>query len=123
MAKTGTYITVPGLVAGTGLTTKQFYPVKIASTANQVLQATATTERVIGILMNNPDRNEPAEVAVLGVAKAIVGTSNLVRGEAISANNTGVLDVTAGYVCGYALESSSAKGDIVSVLLTGVRPY
>lgn len=120
----GEYVTLPGLKAGASLASKQYTPVKLSSTAaDTVLSATTTAHIVVGIVMNNPASGDAAEVAALGVAKAIAGTSNLARGESLSCNSTGVVDVTAGKVFGVALEASSAIGDIVTVLLTGPRPY
>lgn len=123
MALSGDYITLPGLKASATLAAKQYTPVKLASTAGEVISATATTDLIIGIVQNDPAAGEAAEVAALGVCKAVAGTSTITRGEALSANSTGVIDAVAGKVIGVALNAPSAKGNIISVLLTGLRPY
>lgn len=123
MAVSGEYMTLPGLVATSSLAAKQYTPVKLASTAGQVIAATATTDLIIGILQNDPAAGEAAEVAALGIAKAVAGTSTVTKGAALSANSTGVIGAVAGKVIGIALEAPTAKGDIIQVLVTGLRVY
>src|SRR3990167_6640890 len=95
----GEYTTIPGLVAGASLAAKQYTPVLLSSTAARtVLSCTTTTRTCIGIVMNDPASGEEAEVAVLGVVKAVAGTSTITRGLKLSANSTGVINVTAGRV-------------------------
>ncbi len=123
MAVFGEYISLPGLKATATLAAKQYTPVKLASTANEVVSATATTDLIIGIVQNDPAAGEAADVASLGVCKAVAGTSTITKGETLSANSTGVIDVTAGKVIGVALTAPAAAGNIITVLLTGLRPY
>jgi hypothetical protein len=119
MATYGNYGTIPGLLAGATLSSSQYLPVKLASTAGEVVRATATTDIIIGILQNDPADGEPAIVAVSGVCKAATGTANAAIGEYVSANSTGAIDVSAGNVCGTFIDTATTKGDIVRVLLTG----
>jgi len=121
MATYGSYTSIPGLLAGANLSAKQYCPVKLATTAGEVVQATATTDVIIGILQNDPADGEPADVAVLGVAKAYMGTSNAAIGEFMSANSTGAIDAAAGNLNGVIIDTNTAKGDISRVLLTGMR--
>jgi hypothetical protein len=123
MANYGAYTAIPGLYASASLATKQYTPVKLASTADAVIAATATTDIIIGILQNDPAAGEAADVASLGVCKAICGTATLTLGASISANSTGIVPATAGKVIGVALQPAVTKGDIIRVLLTGPRPY
>ena len=123
MAISGEYISLPGLVANATLAAKQYTPVRLASTANQIITATATTDLIIGVVQNDPAAGEAAVVAALGVCKAVAGTSTITKGDSLSANSTGVIDVTAGNVIGVALTAPTAKGDIITVLLSGLRPY
>jgi hypothetical protein len=115
------YVGLPGFLAGANLSASQYMPVKLASTAGEVVRATATTDVIIGVLQNDPADGEPAVVAVEGVCKAYTGTSNIAIGEFLSANSTGCLDSTAGNLNGVFLDACTAKGDIIRVLLTGMR--
>jgi hypothetical protein len=127
------YFTFPNVKANsTGLATKQFTWVKLASTAGQVVSAgvtnstTALTLGPLGILMNAPAGNEEAEVAYMGIAKLKVATSTIVIGDHIGSNSTSLGNEMArtdniSYAA-VALQASSAANDIISVLLnpTGV---
>jgi hypothetical protein len=121
MTTYGDYVTIPGLLAGANLSASQYMPVKLASTAGEVVRATATTDVIIGVLQNDPADGEAAEVAVLGVCKAYTGTSNVAIGEFLSANSTGCIDAAAGNLNGTFIDACTAKGDIIRVLLSGMR--
>lgn len=127
MAVYGETITLPGLAAGGNLSAVQYKVVKLASTAGQVIVVNATTDVALGILQNDPDAaGQPALVAALGVAKAIVGVADLVVGEHLGFNSTGQLVDHATdnrRKIGIALEPSTAVGDIVRVLLQGLSRY
>jgi hypothetical protein len=107
-----------GFLAGADLSSKQYYPVKLASTAGEVVQATAADKAAISIIQNDPADGEAALLPGPGdIAKAVCGTSNLAIGEWVVANSSGVIDVTTGFVIGVALEASSAVGDYVRILI------
>lgn len=113
----------------TGLASKQFTWVKLASTAGQVVSAgvlnstTALTIGPVGILMNAPAGNEEAEVAYDGIAKLKVSTSTLIVGDHVGINSTSLgnemarTDNTA--FAAVAMQASSAANDIIQVLLNG----
>lgn len=113
----------------TGLATKQFTWVKMASTAGQVVSCgvlnttTALTLGPVGILMNAPGGNEEAEVAYDGIAKLKVSTSTIIIGDHIGINSTALgseaarTDNTA--FAAVAQQASSAANDIIQVLLNG----
>ena len=124
MTLSGQYITLPGLVASAAIT--QYSAVKLASTAGQVKICSAVADECIGVVQNDPAAGEPAEVAFLGLAKALVeasvaagdflGPSVTGRLKAVTADNTAII--------GYAVEGSSATaGDIFAVALTGPARY
>jgi len=130
MAYTGKYDTHPNTKANsTGLASKQFSFVKLASTAGQVVSCgvlnttTALTLGPIGVLMNAPAGNEEAEVAFDGIVKVKVATSTIAIGDHIGINSTSLgtdaarTDNTA--FVGVALQASSAANDIISVVLNG----
>ena len=81
MANHGQIISVPGLLAGADLSAYQYRPVKLASTAGEVVAATANTDAVVGILQNDPTDGQAASVAGVGsltIAKS--GTSVIAAG-------------------------------------------
>lgn len=130
MATFGEYRTFPNLKANsTGLASKQFTFVKLASTAGQVVSAgalnstTALTLGPIGVLMNAPAGNEEAEVAYAGIVKVKVSTSTLIIGDHIGINSTSLgneqvrTDNTA--FVAVALQASAAANDIITALLNG----
>jgi hypothetical protein len=112
--------TIPGLLAGADLSAAQFRVVKLASTAGEVVLATANTDNAVGILQNNPTAGEAAEVAYLGISKAIA-SADVTAGEFVTANSTGQvtnINSTAGStIVGQALEASAVAGSIISVRL------
>jgi len=130
MANFGDYRTWFNVKANsTGLASKQFTWVKMASTAGQVVSAstlnstTALTLGPVGILMNAPAGGEEAEVAYAGIAKLKVSTSTLIIGDHIGINSTSLgneaarTDNTA--FVAVAMQVSSAANDIIQVLLNG----
>src|SRR3990167_5521569 len=120
------YISPVGLVAGASLAAKQYHGVKAASTAGQVISVAASTDVVIGIVQNDAASGEPADVAMLGVALAIAGTSTITLGETLRCNSTGrMIETTTdnGRRIAVALQASGADGDEISVLLTGADRY
>lgn len=125
MANTGQYWTIPGVVAGGDLSSSQYKIVKWASTAGAVIVASAATDNLLGVLMNDPTEGQAAEVAVLGIAKvqaeastavtAWISSSTTARAKATTSANDDVL--------GKLLEASVTAGDIVPILLTGVSNF
>lgn len=119
----GDQIIIPGLLAGADLSAKQWHCVKFASTANEVISAIQTSDAVIGILQNDPADGETANVCVLGVSRAIAGTSLITVGEFLGANSSGVYDTSGGtaaaeYYVGRALEAAGATGDFITILVS-----
>jgi len=126
MTTWGEYITLPGLLAGANLSAKQYYCVKLASTAGEVVAVSASSDVAIGILQNEPADGEPAEVAVLGMCKAMVTPTDVAIGDILGPNSTGLLSDTStdnGRVVGMAIDASTAAGDIIRVFLFGASRY
>lgn len=74
MARMNDIFTVPGLLAGADLSTKQFYCVKMSSTDNQVALCDTQGQPFIGVLQNKPNASgEAAEVMALGISKVECG--------------------------------------------------
>jgi hypothetical protein len=115
----GDSLKITGLVATGDLSAKQFQPVKPGSTAGTVKVAVLNTDKVIGILVNDPVSGEAAEIVGLGNAKAKLAAS-VAAGDLLTPNTTGYLKATttAGdRVCAIALEASGAAGYIHPVFV------
>lgn len=114
------YMTLPGLVATGDLSSKQYYVVKAASTAGAVKVATTpATDPILGILQNDPESGEPAEVAYAGVVLALAENS-VTFGSVLTCSSTGRVKTTTtdgAEVVGYALKASTAAGDLIPVML------
>ena len=115
------FIAIPGLTAGADLSAKQYYVVKLASTAKQVIVGAAATDGVIGVVQNDPASGEEALVAALGVVK-VATEASVTAGDWLAASTTGRAKTTTSAnddVIGRALETNSAAGDIIGVLIGG----
>lgn len=123
MANYGAIISVPGLLAGADLSAYQYRPVKLASTAGEVVAATAVTDIVIGILQNDPTDGQAASIAGVGsISLAVAGTSVLAVGNALTVNSTGLRPTTTDNtaICARAITAAVTKGDLITItVLTG----
>ena len=122
MAIYSDYKTIPGLVASSAsLATAQFKIVQACSTAGQVkVCTTAATDKILGILQNDPAAGETAEVAYSGICAAAAAAS-VTFGSKLTTNSTGYVTSTTtdkDEIVGIALAASSTAGDIIPVLLT-----
>ena len=70
MAYESPQITLGTLTAAADLSSKQYHFVKLAS-ATTVNVCTATTDRAIGILQNNPTSGQQAIVQIFGISKVV----------------------------------------------------
>lgn len=117
---------IPGLKASSAMTSNQWKVVKFSSTAGEFTLVNATSDVAIGILEDTPAAGQPGLICAIGVTKAVAGVNNLAAADPIGYNSTGqVADHTTDNrrVMGHALEASTAVGDIVQVVLTGVTRY
>ena len=117
---------IPGLLAGASLASYQYYPVKHASTAGEVVRATAqvstATGNAISIVQNDPADGEPALLPGIGdICKAVAGAADIAVGEYLTANSSGVVDTTSGFVFARALEASSAVGNYIRVQIIDAK--
>jgi hypothetical protein len=120
MATFGRYDSIPGLLASATLAASQYKIVKVASTAGEVIVGAAATDELLGIVQNDPAAGEPADVAFLGIGKALAEAS-VAYGDPLTCSTTGRVKSTTtnGHrVVGYALEASSTAGDIIRVILS-----
>jgi len=70
MAYESPSITLGTLTAAADLSAKQYHFVKLAS-ATTVNVCTATTDRAIGILQNNPTSGQQAVIQIFGISKVV----------------------------------------------------
>jgi len=105
------------LVAAADLSAKQFYIVKIDSTAKVVL-ADSALSTIVGVLQNNPVSGEAATYRFLGTTKVVAGGTIAVGALVTSdANGKAVATTTDGHIVigRHIGTSAAASGDIVEV--------
>jgi len=110
------------MTAAADLSALQFRAVRITA-ANAVNQVTAATQVFAGVLQNKPTSGQSAEVAVAGTVKWEAGAA-ISAGAEVMCDSVGrcITAVTTGNrVCGIIKTAAGAAGEIVSVMLTGVR--
>jgi hypothetical protein len=110
---------LPGVTAGADLSAKQYYCVKMASTAKEVVVSSAATDASIGLIQNDPVDGQEALVVVSGPARAAAETS-VSAGDWVASSTTGRVKTTTTAnddVVGRAVEASSAAGDIITVIV------
>lgn len=108
---------IPGLVAGADLSSSQYMPVRIsADTAGKVYAVTSASALAVSIVQNDPTAGQPALLPGIGdICKAVAGAADIAIGERLTANTSGVVDTTTGFVFAQALEASAAVGDYIQV--------
>lgn len=115
----GPYWTIPGLIASSTLSGKQFYPVKLSSTAGTVTLCSAATDAVIGVLMNDPGTGQEAEVAFAGLVK-VACEASLTAGTFVAASSTGRAKTTTtgnDDAFGKLVDGATSAGDLARVIL------
>jgi hypothetical protein len=114
--------TVPGLQAGADLSAKQFYFVKNHTTAKQVVVA-GDGEAAIGVLQDKPDAaGKSATVAVAPSTSKVVAGGAISAGAKVASDAAGKAATAASgeYVQGFALDASTADGDLITVQLAQI---
>jgi len=117
MAYSQQTIKIGTLSAATDLSNKQYHFVKLSS-ATEVDAISASTDKPIGILLNNPGAGKAAEVALFGIVK-VKAHGSLSVGDVIGTTSAGKAEGGIGatqFVCGQAIETSAAN-DIVTMFL------
>jgi len=102
---------LPAHVAGADLSDNQYYVVEI-SDEGEVGLADADTDFAVGILQDDPDNGEEAEVMVTGVSKVATQVTGISAGDYLTWDANGRVDnVTTGEdtIIGIALEDSPAS--------------
>lgn len=101
-------------------TTGQFLAVKMDSTANQVVLASASTDKIIGIMMSAPKALDIGEVRLRSASGTIemFAGGTIAVGDAVTANSSGqgVTTTSSGdQIIGYALYAASS-GNLVELM-------
>ena len=114
---------LPGtLMAENDLSTQQYKLVEL-SDDSQVDVCDSSADKPIGVLQNDPDLGEQAEIMALGVTKIEAGSS-IAAGMDIATNGSGQavgVDQTSAnadlYVVGYMLKDVSAAGNVGTAVI------
>ena len=107
-----------GLTASATLAAKQYYMVKLASTAGEVIVGAAKTDEVIGVLQNDAAADEAVSIGWGGVLK-VAAEISVNAGDWVTCSTTGRAKTTTtdkDYALGIAIDASSSAGDIIRVL-------
>ena len=117
------YQSIPGLLAGSDLSSKQYHAVIFASTVGEVVICDLPTNSMAaGILQNDPTDGQAADVAYRGVALGICESTAIAFGSPVCSNSTGELQVCGAVdevkCLGRALAAGAAVGDIIPVLVS-----
>jgi hypothetical protein len=113
----GPSIQISGLVASGDQSANQYRPIKPASTAGAIKLAVATTDKTIGLLVNDPTSGKVADIVVQGLSKARLA-AGVAAGDLLSPNTTGNLKtITAGRFVAVALEACTSSGNIHPVVV------
>ncbi len=119
----GDVLKAGSLLAGADLRAAQYRFVRLDAAGN-VVQA-STNERIIGVLQNRPNVNEPCTIIFCGESLLESGGSFAV-GAWLRSDATGraVATTTATDIVGaIALEAANAAGELVRVLVITPSPY
>lgn len=108
--------------AGADLQLKQYFAVKLDTTEDQVVLATAGVGD--GVLQNKPDSGQASEVRHHGISRNVVdgNATAILIGSLITSDAAGkgvVADTIGDVAYGKALQASTTDGDVISVLMTG----
>jgi hypothetical protein len=110
-------------VSLTDLSLKQYFAVNLTSTENDIVLSGGGGG--IGVLQNKPEAGQAAEVRHHGISRHVVdgNATNIAIGDLITSDGVGqgvVADTIGDLAYGIALEASTAVGDIISILMTGL---
>lgn len=120
MATEGALQYIPGLKASADLSAKQFRFMKVSGVGTVTVLA-AITDKILGVLQNDPVSGLPASVANTGKSKVVAG-GTVTAGDVVGSDNAGrAVTIVPGtdttqYVGGIAT-SSGAVGETIEIAL------
>jgi hypothetical protein len=107
----------------------QFYPVyistgRVVSLVSTTFQNMSTSTPLYGILQNTPGPGQAADVGILGITKAISGSSSIIGGTVLQTSSTAAGQVTPfvggnGRPWGISLETVTSAGAVFTALMYG----
>lgn len=112
------------LIAAADLSSSQYYFVKL-DTNGKVAACSATTDRPLGILQNDPTSGQAALVRTFGYSK-VSADAALTKGDVLGTSADGQAAVyvagtdTTKYLMGFCLKAAGAAGDVAEMFLTPV---
>lgn len=103
--------------AGADLTTHQYKLVKFGAD-NDTIVLCGNAEKPLGVLMNNPNTGELAEIAVQGGAKVKIATTMSTLGGSVAsaANGVGRAAVAGEWAIG-SQQDAGVSGDIIPIII------
>lgn len=107
------------VVAGEDCRATQWRFMKAHTTAGQVIKVAANGGASIGVLQNNPNTGEAADIMMIGVSLVEAGAA-VAAGALVMSDTVGraITAATAGSkIQGQALEAASAAGQYIAVAL------
>lgn len=117
-------IKLVGYTAGADLNASQYRFVTLASSGQVVEAVDNTADRPVGVLVNDPNTGQEAEVVVLGVTKIVAGET-LAVGDSIKVGTAGKAakaGTTAGdHNVGVVLSAAGADGVYATVAVNCVN--
>lgn len=103
------------VIAGADLTTKQYHFAKINSSGKMV--STVLNDASVGVIQDKPNTDEAGVLAISGVSRVRAGGA-ITAGADVQSNASGrAITLGAGVKIGVALESATADGEYISVLI------
>jgi hypothetical protein len=114
-----------GFTASATLAAKQYYLVKQASTAGEVIVGAAATDAILGVLQNDPAAGEAAAIGWGGVLK-VAAEASVSAGNYVTCSSTGRAKASTtdgNYFLGIAIDASSSAGDIIRVVAAHSHIY
>lgn len=126
----GTAYSIPGhpqapLLAGADLSALENTFVKAGGTEGQVVAVAAATDQPIGVLLDEPSAaGKVANVAQFGIYEVIAGAA-VAYGAQVQTDASGraITAVSAGYVCGRALQAAENAGERIAVFVNCINPW
>src|SRR5262245_53725531 len=114
---------IPGLRAGADLSAQQYRFVKPGAAEGEVIAVTASGERAIGVLLDNPKLGNVAEVASFEITEITAGAA-IPYGADVQTDAQGraIPAVAGGAVLARALQPATASGDRISIAVNCFNP-
>jgi len=104
--------------AGADLRTKQYYILYLSG--DQTVSVSGSNGKAIGVLQNEPNSGEAAQVRVSGTTKVIASDTSIAAGDYLTSDGNGKAeeaDANNEFCIGMALEAVDTGDDIIEMLI------